>query len=178
MMTVALLRSIKQDIVPTIKLLDGKKEPIELSVDISCNVNCYAYALGILHPLHFGEFLNFCPGFTIDDADNWHKNILMSIETDLNALGIQHRLIPLDGQVRLESDEYLVKIFVHRALKDFHFARYYPSENIWFHKEGNAQPERMCVHDMVENSAFGCEPKFYHFGEYLPKGYIAIKEPT
>lgn len=177
MISVALLRSLEQSIVPTTKLLEGPKV-IQLSDGICKSVNCYAYALGILYRVQIGEFIQFCPGFTANNTVNWQKDIMKYIEDDLNVLDIPHRLIPLDGNIRLRAGEYLTKVFMHKDRSDFHFVRYDPVTKKWFHKEGLYQPEIMRVYEEVEHSIFSKEPKSYHFGDYRPVGYFAIKEPS
>ena len=176
-MTVAVLRSLRQSIVPTTRLIEGSK-PVELPDDICNSINCYAYALGILYKKQMSDFWGFEPGFTASNSVSWEKDIIKSIHVDLNVLEIPHRAIPLDGKVRLKRDEYLIKVFMRSNLSDFHFVRYNPATRTWFHKEGFFKPEKMRVYDKVEDSIFGCEPSSYHFGDYRPMGYFAIKEPT
>lgn len=176
-MTVAVLRSLRQSIVPSTRLIEGSN-PVDLPEDICKSINCYAYALGILYRMQTDDFFRFYPGFTTNNSVSWEKDIMKSIEDDLTTLEIPHRAIPLDGKVRLKRDEYLIKVFVRSNLLDFHFVRYNPKTRTWFHKEGYSEPERMRVYDKVEDSIFGCEPSAYHFGDYRPKGYFAIKEPN
>lgn len=178
MMTVALLRSIKQSIVPTDKLLNGSK-PIELMDSVCKSINCYAYALGIQHSLQVGEFTHFCPGFTFNNYLAWKGTMMESIALDLKALEIPHRIVKLNEPIILKPNEYLVKVFLQRNFLDFHFERYDPKRKIWFHKEGKRQPQVVHIYDdQVENSTFGCEANSYHFGDYRPEGYIAIGEPN
>lgn len=175
MMAVAVLRSLRQSIVPSTGLIKGSK-PVELPEDICISINCYAYALGILYRRQMEDFFKFNPGFASNNPDSWKKDIMKSVDGDLNILEIPHRLIPLDSAPHLEPNEYLIKVFVEKYNKDFHFVRYDPVSKTWFHKEGFLRPERMRVYEKVEHSIFGCEPSSYYFGDYRPKGYFAIKE--
>lgn len=179
MMTVAILRSIRQSIVPTSSLLDGST-PIALPESICKSVNCYAYALGILHKPQIYEHFLYHPGFTVNYAVNWESNIMEAVQSDLDNLGITYRKISLNNDITLEEGEYLVKVFIKNRswVKDFHFVRFDPHTKMWFHKEGETEPSRMRVYDEEDNSIYAHEPRSYHFEEYSSCGYYAIQEPS
>lgn len=139
------IKRIKSSIVPTKKLITGTT-PNSLSNKICENINCYAYALGIMWN---GNEVYFRPGFTeksIDDQDdrdilNDSDIFMKGICSDLENLRISYRQIDLDGEKSLEDGEYLIKVFFSKTYgifpnSEFHFVRFDKHTNIWYHKFG------------------------------------------
>ena len=180
MMTRKILESIQKSIVPTKRLMEGS-EPIKLRSELCLHINCYAYSLGIMYAPQLGEYFYYRPGFTVNCSIDWEKDLRNAIETDLNNLEVTYRVIPLHGSISLKLDEYLVKVFLrdNPYSPDFHFVRYDPSKDIWFHKEGYYSEPWIVPIDPYNAmfSPYGREPKNYGNGTYKPCGYLAIKEP-
>lgn len=185
---------IKSSIVPSERLLDDNLNPVPVPIEHCWALRCYAYALGITYVEEFeaesyeDSIDNYYPGFTMDNIFSSHKmdfvNMLKLIKNDLKKLQISYREIPLDGNISLSNDEYIIKGFISERLQDFHFIRYYPKTNIWFHKMEAEQPCIIQKNDDVEfeKTKYGYEPKYIyrHNGlfrfAYEPVIKLALKE--
>ena len=182
---------IRSSIVPTERLLDNLNPlPIEHCWDL----RCYAYALGITYvecfeaESYLSYINNYYPGFTINNLFSHDKfdslNMLKLVKKDLENLQITYRGIPLDGNISLSEDEYIIKVFISKGLQDFHFVRYYPKANIWFHKMASDQPRIIDKNDDVEfeKTKYGYEPKYIYVRDgsfkyvYEPVMKLAVKE--
>ena len=84
--------------------------------------------------------------------------------------------------ISLNPGEYLIKVFVRDDpyAPDFHFVRYDPTIDIWFHKEGYYSEPWIVPIDSHNAmfSPFGKEPKNYRDGTYQPCSYYVIAEPN
>lgn len=182
---------IRSSIIPSECLLDNLNP---VPIEHCWALRCYAYALGITYVEEFKaesyrtSIDNYYPGFTIDNIFSHHKtdylNMLKLIKKDLENLQIDYREIPLDGDISLSEDEYIIKVFISERPQDFHFIRYYPKANIWFHKMADEQPCIIQKNDDVEfeKTKYGYEPKYiYRYNgcwrfPYEPVMKLALKE--
>ena len=107
--------------------------------------NCYAYALGLdiredkikRHAYQPGvmsnykHFIHFNSLFT-------YEHLINAIYADMDALGIEIKLIKYDDKI--SDDSWKVALFITRYSKesnyldDYHFLRY--KNNAWYHKNG------------------------------------------
>ena len=184
------LEKLRASIVKTQDLLDLNGIPKYLDDSVCSTTNCYTYALGILYngPKNFP--LN--PGFT-EGIPYWGRNtdeFLNGIYTDLKNLNISFRKIELNEDIKLEKNEYLIKLFFTPANEmhpkgDFHFVRQEPKRGYWFHKEGlEFQPQiihspsyPLILFDPYEPDEISCVAiEDFHY-TLEPVIYLAIKEP-
>lgn len=189
-MTSKEIEQLKASILPTEELFKGSA-PINLSEDICEHTNCYAYSLGITYYRTDNMPICFNPGFTNHSACTGKEVLMEFIRLDLINLGISYRQIALNGDKRLEEDEYLIKVFYTEPFdgcyyRDYHLVRCDPNTGIWFHKfGGHNQPEVIISSRKYEfnHSYPGAEPhSIIQHGtngdvlKYTPLGYFAIKE--
>ena len=186
------MENIKNSIVRSKNLLKGGV-PIQLDESAVKGTNCYAYSMGIMYNQYTKLKGYYNPGFTEHESfeGTEDKEMLVSkIQADLSNIGIRFRVLDLDDEIKLEDDEYLVKVFkteINKELPrgDFHFIRQDRESKKWFHKLGWVRQPDIIQSDPEydDGSTPGLEPTSFttHCKDgfeymYYPVVYLVIKE--
>ena len=126
MLTDKKMKKIINSIVKNGKLDSGDSEKIYgLPSKSRARINCYAYALGIMHPARN----LYDVGFTTDTKykDISREKFISLICEDLKNLGIKYRIFKINDEIKLRENEYLIQaLYVSKELyykEDFHFLR-------------------------------------------------------
>lgn len=184
MLTRNQLNIVKQNIFNEAYLISNySSEVFKLPDDIYQNINCYAYALGIVKS--FKKRL-YVPGFTTNllyDV-NSKEDLIFKICEDLENLNIKYTKYGVFDKIKLKKDEYLIQVmYVPKNSNlwiepDFHFLRR-SKKNIWYSKAGWLnQPTNNYVEVLanLDNE----ELVKVHFDtftrNYIRVAYFAIKE--
>ena len=164
------LNNMKNSIVGTSELIDSSGNVKPLDEKTVLNTNCYAYSLGIMYNHDcFSDYWSYTVGFTTNTHTCIHSDpdrLVEQIKCDLMFLGLKYRYIPLNGNVSIKSNEYLIKVFHIPPFPDypkcnFHFIRQDPKTKLWFHKWGwFRQPEYCKPTSKYEGPSIGFEPNF------------------
>lgn len=182
------LRKIRKSIVRSDKLIENGL-PTTLDEDTAETINCYAYAFGIMY--NGVRYVHFSPGYT-----EYQKymgisglELMRKTEVDLNNLKIPYRKIMVEEEVKLQPNEYLVKVFYASRSEilpkgDFHFIRQDPKTEKWFHKVGwYDQPVLVTQSNDYKKERVGTEPDQLivrddscRYTIYQPVCYYAITE--
>lgn len=133
------IAEIRRSIVRSDKVFSGY--PVQFNKEIVESINCYAYSMGIIY--HGDVGIDFYPGFAVGREFGVQKEneLIQNVIADLKKLRIKHRYIPLDGELNLKANEYLVKAYILPPIEyakkgDFHFIRQDKKTGKWFHKMG------------------------------------------
>lgn len=148
-------------------------------------INCYAYALGIMHP----DRGLYDVGFTTDTKykNVFREKFISLICEDLKNLGIKYRIFRINDKIELRDNEYLIQaLYVSKDLyykEDFHFLRQ-SKAGFWYAKDGydNIKPALTKIEILNYEYEDGNSElvKLYssNYGskQYIRVAYFAIEE--
>ena len=144
MLTDKRLQRIKNSIVNNNKIDSDDIENIRgLPSRSRKRINCYAYALGIMHPAYGLYDVGFTTGKEYKDVTR--EMFISLICEDFKNLGIKYRIFKINDEIKLKKNEYLIQaLYVSKDLyyrEDFHFIRQ-SKAGFWYAKDGyqNSKP--------------------------------------
>lgn len=180
------LEQIKKSRVREAKLVNLSSGIKKLPKNICLNINCYAYALGIMEPSPENNVL-YIPGFTTESLVDYSspENFLKKVCQDMDNLGIKYRKYGVyDNDIVLSNNEYLIQVLYVEPNEEnfikgsFHFIRK-SKYDFWFSKPGwTNQPMLENIIDVKNYSNFQIVKCKYQFCviEYKNIGYFAVEE--
>lgn len=186
MLTDSKLNRIKNSIVDESRLLTKNCSKVrKLSSKTYQNLNCYSYALGIMHSSKKGIYT---PGFTTKEnfTKDSKESLILKICEDLYNLGIGYRKFGVYDKIKLFDDEYLIQVMYVPYYcnlwigSDFHFSRK-SSNGFWFSKPGWLnQPsiENIKVLEKRDNEEVVEVHSDNRIRGYIRIGYFAIKKKS
>ena len=186
MLTDKKLQKIKNSIVKNGKLDSGDSEKIYgLPSKSRARINCYAYALGIMHPARN----LYDVGFTTDTKykDISREKFISLICEDLKNLEIKYRIFKINDEIKLRENEYLIQaLYVSKELyyrEDFHFLRQ-SKAGFWYAKDGydNTKPALTKIeilnyeYEDGNSELVKLNSSNYGSKQYIRVAYFAIEE--